>query len=182
MRPAAWILMLAYALLPTATGAAPPGPPPCPGKPEHRALDFWVGEWDVRRTGAPEAAPPSRSRVELVEDQCVVYESYSTPGGYSGRSFNAYDPDQKRWEQFWVDNQGAIHHYIGQPRDGNMYYEADGVRTQGAASPPARVKMTFFNEGRDQVRQLGEQSTDGGKTWTVAYDLTYRRRKAGAIP
>jgi hypothetical protein len=36
--------------------------------------------------------------------------------------------------------------------------------------------MTFFNQGKDQVRQLGEQSTDGGQTWTVSYDLTYRRR------
>jgi hypothetical protein len=179
MPQAAWILTVSCALAPVTAAAAAPPPPPCPGKAEHRALDFWVGEWDVRRTGAPETTPPSHSRVELVEDQCVVYESYATPAGYSGRSFNAYHPDKKRWEQFWVDNQGALHHYVGQPRDGNMYYEAEGVRTQGPSSPLARVRMTFFDQGPDQVRQLGEQSTDGGKTWTVAYDLTYRRRKAG---
>jgi hypothetical protein len=178
MRKAAWIVTCVCALAPAAATAAPPVTPPCPGRAEHRALDFWVGEWDVRRTGAPETTPPSHSRVELVEDRCVVYESYTTPTGYSGRSFNAYDPEKKRWEQFWVDNMGAIHHYVGQPRDGNMYYEADSVRTQGPGSPLARVKMTFFDQGKDQVRQLGEQSTDGGKTWTVAYDLTYRRRKA----
>jgi hypothetical protein len=172
-------LALAAALadaLPQQPPAPSPGPPPCVG-PEHRVLDFWVGEWDVRRTGAPETTPPSRSRIELIEGQCVVYESYSTPAGYSGRSFNAYHPDKKRWEQFWVDNQGGVHQYVGQARDGNMYYEAEGVRTQGPTSPLARVKMTFFNQGKDQVRQLGEQSTDGGKTWSVAYDLTYRRRK-----
>jgi hypothetical protein len=166
---------------PTPAPSPRAGTQPCVGRPEHRALDFWLGDWDVRRTGAPETTPPSHSRIELIEGQCVVYESYSTPAGYSGRSFNAYDAERARWEQFWVDNQGEIHHYVGQARDGNMYYEAEGIRSAGPSSPLAKVRMTFFNQGKDQVRQLGEQSTDGGQTWSVAYDLTYRRRaKAGA--
>ncbi len=153
---------------------------PCVYQPEYRALDFWVGEWDVRPRGAAEGTRPSRSRIELIEDQCVVYEAYSNPAGYSGRSFNAYQPEAKRWEQFWVDNKGARHHYVGEARDGNLYYEADGVRAGGPSSPPAKVRMTFFNQGQDQVRQLGEQSTDGGRTWSVTYDLVYRRRPASA--
>jgi hypothetical protein len=151
---------------------------PCVYQPEYRALDFWLGEWDVRPRGAPESAPASRSRIELIEDQCVVYESYTNPAGYSGRSFNAFQPDTKRWEQFWVDNTGARHHYVGQARDGNVYYEAEGVRAGGPSSPPGKARMTFFNQGKDEVRQLGEQSTDGGKTWSVTYDLIYRRRPA----
>ena len=172
----------ACALAAVAAGAPAPSPSPlpCTTRPESRALDFWIGDWDVRRTGAPETTPPAHSRIELVEGKCVVYESYTSPSGYSGRSFNAYHPERRHWEQFYVDNQGEVHHYVGQPRDGNMYYEADGIRTQGPASPLAKVKMTFFNQGKDQLRQLGEQSTDGGKTWTVAYDLTYRRRGSPA--
>jgi tetratricopeptide (TPR) repeat protein len=150
---------------------------PCVYAAEYRQLDFWVGEWDVASTTGPAGGPVAHSRIELIEDQCVVAESYVHPAGYSGRSFNSYHPDKRRWEQFWVDNKGAIHHYTGVFRDGNLYYEADGVRTQGPSSPPAKVKMTFFNQGPDQVRQLGEQSTDGGKTWSTSYDLTYRRRK-----
>jgi uncharacterized protein (TIGR02246 family) len=149
---------------------------PCVYAPEYRQLDFWVGEWDVTSATGPPGAPPARSRVELIEDQCVIFESYQTSTGYSGRSLNTYDPEKRRWEQFWVDNKGQIHHYVGHSRDGNLYYEADGIRTSGPGSPPAKVKMTFFDQGPDQVRQLGEQSTDGGETWTVAYDLTYRRR------
>jgi hypothetical protein len=147
---------------------------PCVYAPEHRALDFWVGEWDVRPTGAPDTTPPSRSRVELVEDQCVVAEHY-TAAGYSGRSHNLYDRADKRWEQFWVDNKGARHHYVGQARDGNLYYEADRAHVFGTQGP-VKLKMTFFNQGPEQVRQLGEQSSDGGKTYTVSYDLTYRRK------
>ena len=155
---------------------------PCGGTAEYRRLDFWIGEWDVLPAGAPPPAQkPSRSRIERVEDQCVIAEFYETPAGYSGRSLNSYHPDLKHWEQFWVDNTGEIHHYVGHFRDGNLYYEADGIRSAGPTSPLAKVKMTFFNQGPNQVRQLGEQSTDGGKTWTTAYDLIYRRRpEAGA--
>jgi hypothetical protein len=37
--------------------------------------------------------------------------------------------------------------------------------------------MTFFNRGADEVRQLIEQSSDDGKTWTVTFDGTYRRKR-----
>jgi len=32
--------------------------------------------------------------------------------------------------------------------------------------------MTFFPQGSHQVRQFGQHSTHGGKTWQVPYDLT----------
>jgi len=36
-------------------------------------------------------------------------------------------------------------------------------------------RFIFYNEGPNQVRQFNEQSSDGGKTWTTSYDLTYKR-------
>jgi hypothetical protein len=164
----------------TPPSPAPPAPTPCTAA-EHRQLDFWVGEWDVRGVKQPKDAPPSRSRIESIEGGCVIYEQYTTPGGYSGRSFNAYDRGARRWEQFWVDNQGGLHHYVGQARDGNVHYEAKDVQFAGMAAP-GTVRMTFFNAGPDRVRQLGEQSVDGGRTWSTLYDLTYTRRRAAAGP
>jgi tetratricopeptide (TPR) repeat protein len=74
-------------------------------------------------------------------------------------------------EQYWADTSGNITHYIGEFRDdGNLYYEADQFGTG------SKLRMTFFNQGPNQVRQLGHTSTDGGKTWTVSYDLTYIRK------
>jgi hypothetical protein len=37
-------------------------------------------------------------------------------------------------------------------------------------------RMTFHNLGKDKVRQHGENSNDGGKTWQTSYDLEYRRK------
>jgi len=36
--------------------------------------------------------------------------------------------------------------------------------------------MSLLKIGPDTVRQLGETSSDGGKTWVVSYDLTYTRK------
>jgi uncharacterized protein (TIGR02246 family) len=169
----------ADARMPVLKQAADRNGRPCVYAPEYRQLDFWIGDWDV--TSAT-GGFGGRSHIELIEDQCVIFENFSTPAGYSGRSLNSYHPDKKHWEQFYVDNQGTIHHYVGHFRDGNLYYEAEGVRTAGPQSPPAKVKMTFFNQGEGQVRQLGEQSTDGGKTWATAYDLVYRRPRPHPDP
>jgi uncharacterized protein (TIGR02246 family) len=170
-------LLLATALLAPSAAAQPAANArPCVDAPEYRRFDFWIGDWDVSSAVKPSQGPPALSRIELIEDGCVIFETYRTAGGYSGRSLNSYHPDKQHWEQFWTDNKGAIHHYVGRFQGGKLVYEADGVRATSPSSPPAKARMTFFDQGRDQVRQLGEQSTDGGKTWTTTYDLVYRRR------
>jgi hypothetical protein len=37
-------------------------------------------------------------------------------------------------------------------------------------------RLTFYNLGKDKVRQHGESSNDGGKTWKTSFDLEYRRK------
>jgi hypothetical protein len=145
---------------------------PCESDPAFRAFDFWIGDWDVQRTGVPRAPVGASSRIEKILDGCVLLENWSPPNGHAGRSFNTYNRFRKQWEQYWVDAGGRITFYTGNFReDGNLYYEADQPDTS------SKVRMTFFNQGPDQVRQLGHRSTDGGRTWTVSYDLTYIRKK-----
>jgi hypothetical protein len=68
--------------------------------------------------------------------------------------------------------RGTITLYTGTfHADGNLYYEA----TQFGSTN--KIRMTFFNQGPAQVRQLGHISSDGGKTWAVSFDLTYVRKK-----
>jgi len=43
-------------------------------------------------------------------------------------------------------------------------------------SPGPGVIMTLFNLGPDRVRQLSEQTVDGGKTWSTQYDFIYIRK------
>lgn len=154
---------------------APPAARPCESGPNYRKFDFWIGDWDVQPTGTPRAPLGSgaSSRIERVLDGCVIVENWTPLKGPSGKSFNIYNRATKKWEQYWVDAAGQITFYVGEFReDGNLYLEAAEFGSSN------RVRMTFFNQGPDQVRQLGHQSTDGGKTWTVTFDLTYMRKKA----
>jgi len=38
-------------------------------------------------------------------------------------------------------------------------------------------RLTFSKIDENTVRQLTENSTDGGKTWNVGYDFKYTRKK-----
>jgi hypothetical protein len=55
-----------------------------------------------------------------------------------------------------------------------MAYLAD---TLGKGGVKVQNRMTFTQVADDRVRQFWEQSTDGGKTWTVVFDGDYRRRQ-----
>ncbi len=147
---------------------------PCAADSKFHAFDFWIGEWDVQPTGATRApiGSGSTSIVEAQLEGCVIQENWLPIGGVgAGKSFNIFNTATRQWEQYYVDSRGTITHYKGtfQP-DGSLRFEADQF---GSAN---KLRMTFFNEGPNQVRQFGQISTDDGKTWSVMFDLTYVRK------
>lgn len=148
---------------------------PCDADPNYHAFDFWIGEWDVQPTGATRA-PMGQGATSVIERQlggCMIQENWmpNSNGAGAGKSFNTYNATAKMWEQYYVDSRAQITYYKGAFRDdGNLYLEADQL---GSGN---KVRMTFFNQGPNQVRQLGHISTDGGKTWNVSFDLTYVRK------
>jgi tetratricopeptide (TPR) repeat protein len=147
---------------------------PCKHDPLHRQFDFWVGEWDVKATGNESGPSIGASRIEMIEDGCIILENWTGAGGSTGKSFNFYDRSLKKWRQVWVDNRGSALDFAGEYKDNQMRYEGETAGPNGAKT---LQRLTFFNLGADRVRQFWEQSTDGGKTWTVAFDGTYIRKK-----
>ena len=134
--------------------------------PEYRQLDFWVGEWNVFSG----TQPVGSSSVQLILKDCVVFENWTGLTGGDGKSFNKYNTSLKKWEQFWVADNGGTIHFVGELVDGEMrYLEAPG---------PKKVtqRLTFSKLPDGKVRQLGEQSSDGGKTWTTGYDFVYVKK------
>jgi hypothetical protein len=150
---------------------------PCRHNPRYRAFDFWIGAWDVRPNGAPETTPPSENILTLEYDDCVIMEHWTSTSGGTGSSFNIFDASRGKWYQTWVDSGGGLHEYSGNPdADGNMIFTADLAPPPGG-SERVPTRLSFFQQGPDTVRQLSESTSDGGKTWTVNYDLIYKRRK-----
>ena len=145
---------------------------PCAHQPEYRQFDFWLGEWDVVTTQGHN--PAGSSSIQLIIDQCVLLENWTGGGGGTGKSFNHYDTTTRKWIQDWVDSQSNSMHFEGGLENGVMSYFADAVDSHGEHR---RRHLQFFNLDADHVRQFSQQSTDGGKTWTTEYDLTYIRKK-----
>jgi hypothetical protein len=56
---------------------------------------------------------------------------------------------------------------------GNLFFAGGGV--PAGQTQPVTNRMTFFKVGPDEVRQLIEQSSDGGQTWNVSFDGAYKR-------
>jgi hypothetical protein len=54
-----------------------------------------------------------------------------------------------------------------------MKYEGEPTTVNGATS---MSRLTFFNMDANTVRQLGERTVDGGKTWTATFDFKYVRK------
>ncbi len=150
---------------------------PCEFDDNYKAFDFWVGEWTVLPAGSSPTAPAAslpQSRIEKILNGCVVLENWMPLNGAGGKSFNTYNAATGKWQQFWVDGTGGSILFTGEARDGNMYYTSESPGPNGQVT---LGRMSYFNLGPDRVRQLWETSTDGGKTWTVAFDGLYMRKK-----
>jgi len=140
--------------------------------PEHRALDFWIGEWNAYRADTDTLAGHSVIRAE--DAGCVITEHWtSATVAYSGRSLNIYDRVDGRWEQYWVDSYGNRTHFLGGPTaDGMQLTTAAPVAVPGRSPQYMRVTLTRREDGA--VLQHGESSPDG-REWTTQYAFVYRR-------
>jgi tetratricopeptide (TPR) repeat protein len=148
---------------------------PCAYNSQNRQFDFWIGEWDVVTADA--SSPAGSSKIELILGDCVIQENWKSAGniGYEGKSYNTYNPDLHRWEQFWADNGGAMIHFYGKLKDGVMDYWTEEIPQKDGTK--LKRHLQFIPSGTDKVRQFSQGSTDGGKTWEVEYDFIYNRKK-----
>ncbi|MEO8413741.1 MAG: tetratricopeptide repeat protein [Ginsengibacter sp.] len=146
---------------------------PCMKNPHAREFDFWIGEWDVYPTGSSQLV--GSSSIQMGSGGCFLLENWTAIGfPNTGKSMNFVDPATDKWKQVWVGSEGTITEYInGVYKDSVMEFESTQKSPQGMA----KIRFRFFNQGTGKVRQFQESTTDDGKTWIVAYDLTYVRKK-----
>jgi hypothetical protein len=137
--------------------------PPC-SSPAHRQFDFWVGTWRVEQ---PDGKVAGTNRISKIEKGCALLEEWTGSGGMTGRSLNIYDASRNVWHQTWVDNSGTLLTVEGR-------FENNAMRL---TSKTDRITWNRLDGG--SIRQLWEQTADGGKTWKVAFDGKYVRTGEG---
>lgn len=149
---------------------------PC-SAPEYRQFDFWIGEWEAYNIKGQKAGD---SKISLQLDSCIILEEWTSTTlqkglRYAGKSYNSFNTRNKRWQQYWVDNTGGSTAYFdGHYEDNKMVVQTNNIKVNDSTWLIQR--MTFYNLGKDKVRQHGENSNDGGKTWQTSFDLEYRRK------
>ena len=163
-----------FALLQTASGQPPaPAPPACTSA-EHRQLDYWVGAWDVYRTGTETLV--ARSLIERRYNGCAIRENWMPLQGQGGGSFSAWRPESRIWRQTWVDSSGLWAEFSGGMVDGAMELTGPWAGS-GPQGQNGIVKMRYEPGIDGTVRQHGQVSIDGGRTWTPSFDFTYRHAR-----
>jgi hypothetical protein len=139
---------------------------------EYHQLDFWIGDWDTFETDAPSGPSIARARVEPIAQGCAIRELYEQTDGLVGDSILSYDPVRKQWQQTWVTNRGSIMVLWGNFKDGALILEGEAHLRDGK-SVMQRITWQAQDNG---VRESAVLSKDGGKTWTPAFDVLFRKR------
>ena len=143
---------------------------PCQYSEPHRQFDFWVGSWEVLN---PQGQVVGTNEIELAEQGCFLVERWTGTNGGTGTSINYVDPATGLWNQTWISSGGTQILFQGSFSDEAMRFEGTQTFLNGTT---AGRRMTFTPNADGSVRQLIEASTDGGETWTVAFDGTYVRK------
>ena len=148
-------------------------PTPCAGVAERRRLDFWTGEWDVTTAGG---SPAGTSSVQIVSGGCALLENWTNTRGGKGHSLTTFNPAVGQWQQYWIGQDGnPIEFRESTWRDGSVVLRASFAAAGN--TPATELRLTFSPVDPTTVRQLGERSIDGGRTWSTTYDFLYHRRR-----
>lgn len=146
-------------------GAAPPAP--C-ASPAHRALDFWIGSWDVTWEGGG-----GTNVVASRLGGCMIEEAFrgdASVGGLAGFSASSYDADAGLWCQTWIDDQGGSFDFVGGP---------EGARFVLSSVRPARdgrsLRMVFEDIAPDSFTWRWQARAEGEAGWTDLWVIAYAR-------
>lgn len=143
---------------------------PCKYDERNRALDFWVGSWNVY---TPAGQPAGQNMITRVLDDCVVHEAWGGSFGMKGMSYNFFDDATGKWHQTWVDDKGGSYLFTGEIVDGSMVFERSATDDAGVTTITQMI-LTPNDDGT--VTQEGRSSTDDGANWTTNWKLVYHRQ------
>jgi hypothetical protein len=152
---------------------------------EHRAFDFWIGEWEAN--WRPQAEGSLQHADEGTHTHQIVFpilggkalvelaeQRGAERGSPSGRGFSIryFDPARERWvmAQHWprpnFDGLAFVDQLIGLERHGRLQmYSVDTRKREDGGRDHRRYNFSDIADGR--FRWDGSNSRDVGKSWTT---------------
>ena len=139
---------------------------------KHQEFHFWVGDWEAY---GPKGNLAGTNHIVLLEDNCIMQENWkSASGAYTGTSYNWYSTQTGKWHQTWIDNQGGSLQLSGEYSGNQMILASDELKNQEGETHQDRITWTKNEDG--SIRQHWEVTKDQGKTWTTAFDGSYKKK------
>lgn len=144
--------------------------------PAATAMHFWVGEWDCYR--ASDGVRGGRNTLTRRLGGLVIHESWTSQrAGYTGESWNHFDPRVGKWKQTWIgSNDGAVDivELEARPSDeheGLMFEGRSYASYEEGGTKKVRMHVRPIHDG--WVRQTGMQWNRETESWDTTYDLIY---------
>lgn len=160
------LLLLCGSVLPAAGPLSAQAAGPCETDDSYRMLDFLLGEWRLVSGGET----VGRSRVEKLEDGCLIAESWSFVDGRSGRTYSSFDPAANVWRRFSVSNRGLIVRSEATVDGEELVFDGEYVAADGRSSN-WRERLSFEADGR--VSRIAGTSRRAGRPSTVLFEGHY---------
>jgi len=145
------------------------GEPNCTSA-DHRAFDFWVGEWNVT---LPDGTKAGENSIQLAAGGCALHESWQS-ANITGNSYSMYDSANDQWRQLWVDSSGTSILFTGALRDGKMAMTAETPAEDGTLYH----RLEWTPNANGTVRQHWQASDDDGENWSTLFDGLYSPKDA----
>lgn len=136
----------------------------------HHEFDFWIGDWSVTENDQPAGT----NRIDRLLDGCALFENWVGVDGSRGHSLNFYDRKRDLWQQTWVDASPGVLNLTGHISAGHMVLSGKTIDPTTHKQRVDRITWTPNSDGT--VRQLWDQSLDGGKSWKVVFNGMYTRK------
>ena len=170
------VLFLAAAAGAAAAASAQSAPPakPCAG-PEHRTLDFWVGDWVAYDD---KGRPIGTNRITRDEyGDCVITEHFRMgDGSMIGHSVSIYRPGLKQWRQTWVDSQNGFFDLVGGPVSGGDHIFV--FETKRVTETQPHQRMIWQDVKPDSFTWRWQRRDKADQPWADSWVILYKR-KAG---
>lgn len=147
---------------------------PCESEKAHQ-FDFWMGEWNLTWKDQAGKTLKGKNTITKKLGSCVLEESFTDPNSsFDGMSVSVYSPLLDKWQQTWVDNQGAYLDFVGEFADGKMILSRNFKNKAGKI---IHQRMIWYNISKESFDWNWENSSDQGATWNLAWQIHYERAK-----
>jgi hypothetical protein len=158
----------AFAQVPAASPTATAAMGDC-ATPEHRALDFRIGSFNVKTYTGIQAGT---NRVARLLGGCAIEDRWTGAVSGEGRGLTWFDADARRWRMVYVNEQGRSLDLAGVFAGDSLVLLGDNIGLDGRRG---LQRLTWSPLPQGGVRQHWEISFDGGSSWQLVFDGRYTR-------